>query len=63
VGRFHVHQRSCPGKHLRKGLLWNRLPATITLREVRDGNRWLVTTLCDLTAVAAQEIGWLSCQR
>jgi hypothetical protein len=39
------------------------MPATITLREVRDGNRWLVTTLCDPAAVAAQEIGWLYCQR
>jgi hypothetical protein len=39
------------------------MPATITLREVRDGNRWLVTTLCDPTAVAVQEIGWLYCQR
>jgi hypothetical protein len=39
------------------------MPATITLREVRDGNRWLVTTLCDPTVVTAQEIGWLYCQR
>ena len=39
------------------------VPATISLREVRDGDRWLVTTLCDPTAVAAQEIGWLYCQR
>ena len=39
------------------------VPATVTLREVRDGDRWLVTTLCDPNAVAAQEIGWLYCQR
>lgn len=39
------------------------MPATITLREVRDGNRWLVTTLCDPAAVTTQEIGWLYCQR
>lgn len=39
------------------------VPATIQLREVRDGNRRLVTTLCDPRAVAAQEIGWLYRQR
>ena len=39
------------------------VPATVELREVRDGNRRLVTTLCDPQAVTAPQIGWLYCQR
>lgn len=39
------------------------LPATLHLREVKDGRRLLVTTLRDPQEVAAQEIGWLYTQR
>lgn len=42
---------------------YTAMPATLTLREVRDGQRLLVTTLSDPGAVDAQEIGWLYNQR
>ncbi len=42
---------------------YRRMPATLTLREVRDGNRLLVTSLCHAQQVPASEIGWLYTQR
>ena len=39
------------------------LPATLSLREVRDGNRLLVTSLRNTQEVPGDEIGWLYTQR
>jgi len=39
------------------------LPTTLRVREVRDGSRLLVTSLCDPESVSATEIGWLYTQR
>jgi len=39
------------------------LPTTLRVREVCDGNRLLVTSLCDPESVSATEIGWLYTQR
>ncbi len=39
------------------------LPQTLSVREVRDGNRRLVTSLRDIQQASAEEIGWLYTQR